>query len=80
MNFKTLEAQITADSANWETCPRCKGSGQDPFGVDAECYEDVGGCDGVGEIRKGSAPTRCSGCGEADNSKGSHGVNRCYML
>ncbi len=23
------------------------------------------------------APVRCSGCGEADNSKGAHGVGRC---
>ena len=23
------------------------------------------------------APVRCSGCGEADNSKGAHGAGRC---
>ncbi len=38
---------------NWITCPRCNGTREDPKGLDAECYADVGGCDGVGRVRKG---------------------------
>ena len=47
--FDSLADEIAAQV--WITCERCNGSGQDPHGKDAECYEDVGGCDGAGRIR-----------------------------
>ena len=49
-------ADLEADLVNWITCPRCKGTMEDPLGLDASCYADVGGCDGSGSIRKAGAP------------------------
>jgi hypothetical protein len=48
MTFAEIEA-------NFITCPRCNGTREDPLGVDAECYADVGGCDGTGTVLKGEA-------------------------
>ena len=46
--FNSIADELAAQV--WETCKRCNGSGEDPLGKDAECYDSAGGCDGLGKI------------------------------